>query len=47
MDKELLNFQSAPLNAESALKGNKDLETRHKNFQDELAKKKKNKMNKN
>ena len=35
-DKELINFQSAPLNAESALEGNKSLQQRHKLLQNEL-----------
>jgi hypothetical protein len=42
-DKELVNFQSAPLNAVSALNGNKALELRHKKLMDELKATKKNK----
>lgn len=35
-DKELANFFSAPLNADSALNGNSDLDKRHKLLLDEL-----------
>lgn len=35
-DKELINFQSAPLNANSALKGNEELDLRHKKLMEEL-----------